>query len=171
MGLSAEQVGEKLQCRCHAVLVKLYREGRLERQKHGRSYIYLAADEKTASTQHLAIPKTHTARLPAEMEVLVLVEFIRTPEVEINQLAKTISLRTGVLIKSEQVQMLFEQHGLKKKPKLWREGLDCVRSMACSTHTGDIAGHIVPATSGHPVQARSQYMSVRDGTCCAKNKT
>ncbi len=88
MGLSAEQIGEKLQCRCHAVLVKLYREGRLERQKHGRSYIYLAADEKTASTQHLAIPKTHTARLPAEMEVLVLVEFILTPEVDINQLAK-----------------------------------------------------------------------------------
>ena len=115
MGLSAEQIGEKLQCRCHAVLVKLYREGRLERQKYGRSYIYLAADAKTALVQRLAIPKAHTARLPAEMVVLVLVEFIRTPEVEIHQLAKTISLRTGVLIKSEQVQMLFEQHGLKKK--------------------------------------------------------
>lgn len=115
MGLTAEQIGEKLQCRCHAVLVKLYREGRLQRQKYGRSYVYLAADTQTASTQRLAIPKAHTARLPAEMAVLVLAEFIRTPETEIHQLAKTISRRTGVLIKSEQVQMLFEQHGLKKK--------------------------------------------------------
>ncbi|WP_300465181.1 hypothetical protein [Desulfobacula sp.] len=115
MGLTAEQIGEKLQCRCHAVLVKLYREGRLQRQKLGRSYVYLAADAQTASAQRQAIPKAHPARLPAEMAVLVLAEFIRTPEAKIHQLAQTISRRTGVLIKSEQVQMLFEQHGFKKK--------------------------------------------------------
>jgi len=115
-GLTADQIGEKLQCRCHTVLVKLYREGRLQRQKYGRSYVYLASDTQTASAQRrLAMPKVHVARLPAEMAVLVLAEFIRTPEVEIHQLAKTISRRTGVLIKSAQVQMLFEQHGFKKK--------------------------------------------------------
>ncbi len=115
MGLTAEQIGERLQCRCHAVLVKLYREGRLQREKQGRSYIYLAGDEQTASIQRLALPKVHTPQLPAEMAVLVLAEFIRTPEAEVQQLARTISRRTGVLIKHEQVQMLFEQHGLKKK--------------------------------------------------------
>lgn len=115
MGLTAEQIGEKLQCRCHTILVKLYREGRLQRQKFGRSYVYLAVDEQTASGQRLAIPKTQATMLPAEMAVLVLAEFIRTPEAEIQQLAKTISRRTGVLIKREQVQVLFEQHGLKKK--------------------------------------------------------
>lgn len=115
MGLTAEQIGEKLQCRCHTVLVKLYREGRLQRQKFGRSYVYLAVDGQTASAQRLAIPKAQATMLPAEMAVLVLAEFIRTPEAEIHQLAKTISRRTGVLIKREQVQMLFEQHGLKKK--------------------------------------------------------
>jgi len=116
MGLTADQIGEKLQCRCHTVLVKLYREGRLQRQKQGRSYVYLAADAQMASTQRLALlPKVHTTKLPAEMAVLVLAEFIRIPEAEIHQLAKTISRRTGVLIKIEQVQMLFEQHGLKKK--------------------------------------------------------
>ncbi len=96
-------------------MVKLYREGRLQRQKQGRSYVYLAADAQMASTQRLALPKVHTAKLPAEMAVLVLAEFIRIPEAEIHQLAKTISRRTGLLIKSEQIQMLFEQHGLKKK--------------------------------------------------------
>jgi hypothetical protein len=115
MGQTAEQIGEKLQCRCHAVLVKLYREGRLQRQKQGRSYVYLAADAQIASIQRLALPKTHIPRLPAEMAVLILAEFIRTPEAEIQQLAQTISRRTGMLIKYEQVQMLFEYHGLKKK--------------------------------------------------------
>lgn len=115
MGLTAEQIGEKLQCRCHTVLVKLYREGRLQRQKFGRSYVYLAVDEQTASAQRLSIPEAQATMLPAEMSVLVLAEFIRTPEAEIQQLAKTISRRTGVLIKREQVQMLFEQHGFKKK--------------------------------------------------------
>lgn len=115
MGLTAEQIGEKLQCRCHTVLVKLYREGRLQRQKFGRSYVYLAVDEQTASAQRLSIPEAQATMLPAEMSVLVLAEFIRAPEAEIQQLAKTISRRTGVLIKREQVQMLFEQHGFKKK--------------------------------------------------------
>ena len=41
MGLTADQIGEKLQCRCHAVLVKLYRKGRLQRQKKaGRTFIW-----------------------------------------------------------------------------------------------------------------------------------
>lgn len=115
MGLTAEQIGEKLQCRCHTVLVKLYREGRLQRQKFGQSYVYLAVDEQTASAQRLSIPEAQATMLPAEMSVLVLAEFIRAPEAEIQQLAKTISRRTGVLIKREQVQMLFEQHGFKKK--------------------------------------------------------
>ncbi len=115
MGLTAEQIGEKVKCRCHAVLVKLYRENRLQRQKQGRSYVYLAADEQIASIQRLALPKAHIPKLPAEMAVLLLAEFIRTPDSEIQQLAKTISRRTGVLIKYEQVQRLFEQHGLKKK--------------------------------------------------------
>jgi len=115
MGQTAEQLGEKLQCRCHAVLVQLYREGRLQRQKQGRSYVYLTADAQITSIQRLALPKTHIPRLPAEMAVLVLAEFIQTPEVEMQQLVKTISRRTGVLIKHEQVQILFEQHGLKKK--------------------------------------------------------
>jgi len=115
MGLTAEQIGEKLQCRCHAILVKLYREGRLQREKQGRSYVYLAGDAQTASTQRRALPKVHTPQLPAEMAVLVLAEFIRNPEAEIQQLAQKISRRTGLLINKEQVQMLFEQHGLKKK--------------------------------------------------------
>ena len=81
-GLSAEQLGEKLRCRCHSVLVHLYRQGRLQREKQGRSYLYFAAELQTAAGQRQALARQHlqAIQLPAEIAVLLLVEFIRNPE-------------------------------------------------------------------------------------------
>ena len=114
-GMSAEQLGQTLRCRCHTVLVALVRQGRLQRQKLGRSYVYLAADDETAGAQSQAIPKNDGVQLPAEMAVLVLVEFIRHPDAGFGQLAQEISRRTGVRIDAGQVKALFDRHGLKKK--------------------------------------------------------
>jgi hypothetical protein len=113
-GMTAEQLREKLRCRCHAVLVELYRKGRVQRQKYGRSYVYLAADPDTASHQRRAFQKPKTPLLPAEMAVLVLVEFIRSPEAGFRQLANAVSRRTGTVVKADHVQALFERHGIKK---------------------------------------------------------
>jgi hypothetical protein len=113
-GLSAEQLGQTLRCRCHSVLVALVRQGRLQRQKLGRSFVYLAADDQTAGAQFGAIQKPDTVQLPAEMAVLVLVEFIRRPDAGFGQLAKAITRNTGVRIDAEQIKALFERHGLKK---------------------------------------------------------
>jgi len=113
-GMTADQLGEKLRCRCHAVLVRLYRKGRVQRQKHGRSYVYLAADPDTAFHQRQTLQKPKAPSLPAEMAVLVLVEFIHSPEAGFRQLAKAVSRRTGAVIKADQVQALFDQHGVKK---------------------------------------------------------
>ena len=113
-GMTADQLGEKLRCRCHAVLVRLYRKGRVQRQKHGRSYVYLAADADAASRQRRALQEPKAPLLPAEMAVLVLVEFIHSPEAGFQQLANAVSRRTGAVIKSDQVQALFERHGVKK---------------------------------------------------------
>ena len=99
--------------------------------------------------------------------MVIYAEFIRTPDSEIQQLAKTISRRTGVLIKHEQVQKLFEQHGLKKKPKLQRKRLDCAGSMPHTTQEGNITGYLIPATFSYSFQTRSEYMPVRNrnSTC------
>ncbi len=113
-GMTADQLGKKLRCRCHAVLVELFRKGRVQRQKYGRSYLYLAADPDTASRQH-CIRKPKVLSLPAQMAVLVLVEFIHSPEAGFQQLASAVSRRTGVVIKADQIQALFAQHRLKKK--------------------------------------------------------
>jgi hypothetical protein len=53
--------------------------------------------------------------LPAEIEVLVLAEFIRHPRAEPEHLAKEVSSKAGLRIEANQVRALFERHGLKKR--------------------------------------------------------
>lgn len=109
-GISAEKIGETLRCRCHSVLVHLCRQGRLRRHKAGRCYIYLAADVDAAQSQL----RHRQPDLPAEIAVFVLAEFIRKPQANWKQLAKSVSQTTGLAIDSGQIQALFHRHGLKK---------------------------------------------------------
>ena len=113
-GMTAEQLGEKLRCRCHSVLVQLCRQGRLQRQKMGRSHLYLAIDPETADMQRQSLQISPAAYLPAEIAVLILAEFIRNPQSGFTELSKTIARRTHIRIDVAMIQMLFEQHGLKK---------------------------------------------------------
>lgn len=115
-GMTAGQLGEKLRCRCHSVLVQLCRHGRLQRQKLGRSHVYIAVDPPIAAVQRqiMAVQSLPPAQLPAEIAVLVLVEFIRSPESGFEQLAKVLSRSKRVTVNAAQIEGLFEQHGLKK---------------------------------------------------------
>jgi hypothetical protein len=113
-GLSAEQLGAKLHCRCHSVLVQLCRQGRLSRQKLGSAHVYFAHDPEITSIQRKAV-EFRWVQLPAEIVVLILAQFIRSPECSFEQLAQAISRQTAVTIQAAQIERLFEQHGLKKK--------------------------------------------------------
>jgi hypothetical protein len=116
-GLTAEMIGDKLHCRSHSMLVQLTRSMKITRQKVGRAHLYFAADSHTADFQRQAIPGLQEPPLPAEIVVLVLVEFIRTPEATFEQLASAITRGRGVTIKAAQVEKIFLQHGLKKTPQ------------------------------------------------------
>ena len=111
-GMTAEQLGAKLRCRCHSVLVQLCRQGRLQRQKIGHSHVYLAIDPHIAAVQRQTV--LSVVQLPAEIAVLILVEFIRNPESSFEQLAKAISRKKSITVKAAQIERLFDQHGLKK---------------------------------------------------------
>lgn len=115
-GLTAEKLGEKLHCRCHSVLVGLLRRKKLQRRKIGRSFIYIAADPDIAARQHKAISlqNTETQKLPAEIALQVLVEFIRDPNANFTQLAKTIKRKIKVTVQTQQIEWLFQQYDLKK---------------------------------------------------------
>jgi hypothetical protein len=111
-GMTAEQLGAKLRCRCHSVLVQLCRQGRLQRQKIGHSHVYLAIDPHIAAVQGQTV--LSMVQFPAEIAVLILVEFIRNPDSSFEQLAKAISRKKNITVKAAQIERLFDQHGLKK---------------------------------------------------------
>lgn len=114
-GMSAQMLGEKLRCRCHTVLVHLWRQGRLQREKVGRCHLYFAVDPHTAASQRQALMQELPAvELPAEIAVMVLVEFIRSPQSSFEQLAQKIARRKNVTIEAAQIERFFAQHGLKK---------------------------------------------------------
>ena len=113
-GMTAEQLGAKLRRRCHSVLVQLLRQGKLQRQKIGRSHVYLAADPHISTVQRQTIEGLSAAQLPAEIAVLIFAEFIRNPEASIEQLAAAVSRDRGITIHTAQIERLFDRHGLKK---------------------------------------------------------
>ena len=113
-GMSAEALGKKLRCRCHSVLVGLYRRGLVQRQRQGRANVYLASNARTAEAQRRVLEAPVAAVLPAEIAVMVLAEFIRKPSAEPAELARRVSARAAVRIKADQIRALFAQHGLKK---------------------------------------------------------
>jgi len=114
--MSAEMLGETLRCRCHGVLVNLWRKGKIERQKIGRCQVYFAADPHKAANQRQALATQHPpeVRFSAEIAVLVLAEFIRSSDSSFEQLAEKISRDKDVTVNGNQIEKLFEQHGLKK---------------------------------------------------------
>jgi hypothetical protein len=113
-GMTAEQLGALLRCRCHSVLVRLWRQGRLQREKLSRAHLYLAADPDIATCQRRTAESLSAKQLPAEIEILILVEFIHHPDSGFAQLAEAISRDKGVGVEAAQVEKLFDRHGLKK---------------------------------------------------------
>jgi hypothetical protein len=117
-GMTAEELGEKLRSRCHSVLVQLCRRGKLQREKSGRSYVYLAADQRIADNQRQAMASLSPIPdpLPAEIAVWALVEFIRNPESSFEELAKILKAKRKLAVTAAQIERLFEQYGVKKTP-------------------------------------------------------
>ena len=115
-GMSAEMLGQTLRCRCHGVLVNLWRKGNIQRQKIGRCQVYFAADRHRAERQRQTWSAQHSPKVEfsAELAVLVLAEFIRSPDSSFEQLAEKISRSKNVTVNAKQIADLFDQHGLKK---------------------------------------------------------
>ena len=115
-GMSAEMLGETLRCRCHGVLVNLWRKGAIMREKVGRCQFYFAADPHKSATQRQALAARRPPKesFSAEMAVLILAEFIRSPDSSFEQLAEKLSRIKNVTVNPQQIDVLFDQHGLKK---------------------------------------------------------
>jgi len=123
-GMTAEALGQKLHTRCHTLLVHLNRRGKLQREKIGRSYVYLAADQNIAESQRQALAgqSLPATPVPAEIAVWVFVEFIQNPKASFEELAAILKTNRQVTITARQIQRVFTQYGVKKTPPTAAQG-------------------------------------------------
>jgi hypothetical protein len=119
-GLSARELGEKLQHPCFPVLTHLYQDRVLDRVPVQGEFRYLAIEGTLNSRQRevalaAALPSPG-AVLYTQAAVLVLVAHIKQPELSFEQLAAGLKIQ-GHGTSTESIQRFFAEHGFKKNAR------------------------------------------------------
>lgn len=120
-GLSAREVALKLQHPCDAVLSILHKQGALDRVKTGGEFRYLSLAEPINGQQRqqlaAAFPPSSSTSLSPAVALVVLVEYIKHPQLGFEQLAAHLQEQRALAIAPEGIRQLFEEHDLKKTLK------------------------------------------------------
>lgn len=120
-GLSANELNQKLQHPCHAVLSQLHKAGQLDRLQLTGHFRYLATDQEFNRRQReqaaLVQPLSPTTSLSTQAAVWVLVEYIKDPGVSFEQIAARLQEQRKVAVAPESIQRFFQEHDLKKTPE------------------------------------------------------
>lgn len=115
-GLSAAELTERLGMNGHSFLSQLAAHPELDRHKFGGRFVYFAAEATVRAEQQRArrtlAPKALLPRAP--VAVAILVERIKQPELDAEALAARVR-RGGHPVEADEVQALFEHHGLVKR--------------------------------------------------------
>lgn len=119
-GLSARELGQKLQHPCHAVLTNLHQDAKLDRVKVQGEFRYLSTEEPINRRQRQQAaaqqPPSPSSPLSTQAAVLVLVEHIKNPDLSFEQLAAHLQPHGGLSVAAESIRRFFQEHDLKKTP-------------------------------------------------------
>ena len=122
-GLSAKELGEKLQHPCHAVMTILHKSGEVDRIKIGGEFRYFSTKERTNRRQRaqmLVEQKPQSpAPLSAQAAVFVLVEYINNPELSFEQIACNVTQQRQITVAQESIRCFFKEQGVKKTPETY----------------------------------------------------
>jgi hypothetical protein len=120
-GLSARDLGQKLEHPCHALLTNLYKTHVLDRVQVGGQFRYLATEQPTNRRQReqaaLLPPPSPATSLSTQAAVWVLVEHIKNSALSFEQLAARLQEQRQLTISPEAIRLFFQEHGLKKTPE------------------------------------------------------
>jgi hypothetical protein len=120
-GLSARDLGEKLQHPCHAVLTILHKNQVLDRVQVSGQFRYLAVEQEINRRQReqtaTLAPSTPATSLSTQAAVWVLVEHIKDPGLSFDQLADRIREQRHLALAPESIQQFFQEQDLKKTPE------------------------------------------------------
>ena len=119
LGLEKNELQKILGVNPIPILSKLYRKGKLNREKVGGLYVYLRTDKDGWRTQlsnrHADTIKSQQERLPEpERIIAVLVELIQRVELQPQQLARRLA-RKGIQITLSEIWAIFHHYQLIKK--------------------------------------------------------
>jgi len=119
-GLSANELSQKLQHPCHAVLTQLHKGGQLDRLPLAGQFRYLAIDPELNSRQRqqatLGQLPDPTTSLSTQTALWVLVEYIKDPGLSFEQIATRLQAQRKVAVAPQSIQQFFQEHALKKTP-------------------------------------------------------
>jgi hypothetical protein len=121
VGLSAREIGDKLQHPCHAVMTILHKAGEIDRIKIGGEFRYLSTKERINRRQRAQVlveqrPEELPSPLSAQAAVFVLVEYINNPELSFEQIACNVKQRKQIAVAQEWIRCFFKELGVKKTP-------------------------------------------------------
>ena len=120
-GLSARDLGEKLQHPCHAVLTNLHKNQVLDRVPLAGQFRYLAIEPEINRRQReqaaILVPLSPVTSLNTQAAVWVLVEHIKNPGLSFEQLAARIREQRQLALAPESIRQFFQEQDLKKTPE------------------------------------------------------
>ena len=120
-GLSARQLAQKLEHPCHPVLTHLHQDQRLERVSVAGEFRYLSSNPPaiadSASRRPPPLPTSSSTALSLQAAVLVLVEYVKHPELSFEQLAARLPPQRKLSVTPERLRLFFQEQALKKTPK------------------------------------------------------
>jgi hypothetical protein len=120
-GLSARELGQKLQHPCHAVLTILHKNQGLDRVKVQGEFRYLTTEESMNRRQRAQAavlqPPNPASTLSTQAAVWVLVEHIRNPGLSFEQIAARLQEQRQMTLAPESISRFFQEHDLKKTPE------------------------------------------------------
>jgi hypothetical protein len=118
-GLSARDLAQKLQHPCHPVLTHLHQDQLLDRVLLAGEFHYLSPESVRNRRQReqaaAASPVSPATSLSSQAAVLVLVEYIKHPELSFEQLATHLQQRE-LTVTPDRIRRFFQEHALKKTP-------------------------------------------------------
>jgi hypothetical protein len=117
-GMTHEELNELLGVRTHNTLLQLVREGKIQRERLGPTFVYLAATvsrRKRQVRQRRSLLAEPARPRPTSPQIIaVLLELIHDPHAERPRIVQRCQ-RKGVAISRPVVDVIFERYELDKK--------------------------------------------------------
>ena len=120
-GMTHEELATLLGVRVHNTLLDLVREGRIQREKLGPTFVYLSRKRsiqgKQARQRKSYLEKSQKPRPTNRQKMATLLELIKDPMAERQDIVRRCK-RSGVAISRDVVDTVFEAYDLDKKRAL-----------------------------------------------------